>query len=127
MSTRIWTALVILAFVAVLGFGLEASLAPAQDKAQARPKWEYKIAKVAQTTVVTEVGGGIKKSTMHAGVITEAALTALGEQGWELIKITAGQPFVSSFRSVPASGGQPTFTDNFIAYSNTVYYFKRPK
>ena len=43
----------------------------------------------------------------------EEALNKLGEQGWELLAVTGGQPFVVS----PGT----------VGYADTVYYLKRPK
>jgi hypothetical protein len=108
MRTRIWTGLVLLA-VMVLGFTFGPSLTPAQDKAPARGKWEYKIVKIPATSGGITVGN-VTRIGIAPGTISEGKLTDLGEQGWDLIKVTDGQPL-----------------HKMDGYSNTVYYFKRPK
>jgi hypothetical protein len=120
MRNRIAIILVLAASVAILGIALVPTVTPAQDKRPMRTKWEYKIVKVSMTWD--------GKSPAQPGVISEAALSALGEEGWELDKITGGQPFVVSTRALPRtpeSDVSPTV--NTIGYSVTVYYFKRAK
>jgi hypothetical protein len=112
---------VVVALMALVGIGLYAigsgiSLGQERDKVPARPKWEYKV---------LAVGGGVTR-----GVIDEKKLTALGEDGWELRMVSDGHPYVlSTSTSKITIIGKPdsTITTNTIAYTPTVYYFKRPK
>ncbi len=105
--TRYWIALLTLLLVLAFAFG--PSLTQAQDKAPLRTKWEYKIVRVsANLGAVTSLGG--TRSAVIPGTISDKELTDLGEQGWELIKITDGQP-------IP----------KHESFTPTVYYFKRPR
>lgn len=134
MSPRLWVVLVISSAVAVLNPGSGQPPARAQDKPPTRGKWEYKIVRRAGTVGVAPSPGatglGEKTAVAQPGVLEEGTLSALGEQGWELIKITGGQPFVSTFRVITpplAVAGATPYTVNTIAYSDTIYYFKRAK
>ncbi len=122
MRTGITMAVVLAAIFGVVAIIVCPTATPAQDEAQNRVKWEYKIVKVSATP-------GHVKNTFSPGVIKDDDLTALGEQGWELDKITGGLPFVSSFRVItpPATVLGGPYTSNTIGYTDTVYYFKRPK
>ncbi len=70
-----------------------------------RPKWEYKL--VEQK-------------------LDEKQLNALGDEGWELVSATGGQPYIASAQHVPQGGGQ-TKANNTIEYAKPVYHFKRLK
>src|SRR5882724_10580163 len=94
MSTRVQTTLVMLGIALIVSYGSWPSLTPAQDKAPARGKWEYKIVKIAASDGPI-TSGGITRMGRVPGTISEANLNALGEQGWDLFKITGGQPFVT--------------------------------
>jgi hypothetical protein len=108
MSTRVGTALVMLAVAVVLGVAIGPAStaaqdkAPPRDKATPRAKWEYKVVRI-----------NVPAGAVGPGVIAEADLAALGEQGWDLVAILGGQPVNSG-----AAG---------VVYADTVYYFKRPK
>jgi hypothetical protein len=81
---------------------------PAQEKepkARAAAKWEYK---------------------RWGGDLSNEKLTALGEEGWELVSMFPGQPYVTDFTSRPAGAGSIR-TDNSIRYTQALFLFKRPK
>ena len=56
------------------------------------------------------IGPGTTGTAIVPGMISEKELTSLGEQSWELFKITDGQPLPKK-----------------ESFTSTVYYFKRPK
>jgi hypothetical protein len=135
MSKRPAVAIVLTVVLGSFAIGIAPTFTAAQDKTPVRVKWEYKIVRVPSTApgpggVIFPMPGGVVPTGPVPGVISEATLTALGEQGWELDKITGGLPYIHSFRvDTPpiAPPGIGPNTINTIHYSETVYYFKRVK
>jgi hypothetical protein len=108
--------LLALLMLGLYALGSGSSLGQERDKARARPKWQYKV---------VVVGGGVTR-----GVIAEKTLIDLGEDGWELHRVSDGQPYVASSMAAksPVFGKPDNITTtNTINYTPTVYYFKRPK
>jgi hypothetical protein len=107
MRTRIWVvAVVLVAATAATLFALRPSEA-AQDKEKPpRVKWDYKA-------------------------VAEEKLSDAGEQGWEVIAVTGGQPYVeSSAVHVPivmVQGSPKETTTNKVKFAPIVYHLKRPK
>jgi hypothetical protein len=99
------------AFACAVLIGMQPMLSPAQQKeakAPAPTRWEYKRAENP----------------------SDAALTKLGEEGWDLVTVLGGQPYVEqSTTSTPpvVAGGPVTTTKNAIGYGKSVYVFKRPR
>jgi len=106
IAVNMLLAALVLALVGGLMWGAAGSVAQDAGKVQ-RTKWEYRV--LAQATP------------------DEAGLTALGEEGWELIAVTGGQAYIESSRLMPQGGPGATFTQNTIRNAMTYYHFKRQK
>jgi hypothetical protein len=103
MRSRLCIALLVMPVTLAFVFG--PCWISAQDKTPSRAKWEYKIVQSFAKEIGTSTGPAVVP-----GTISEKELNALGDQGWELFKVSDGQPILKG--------------SNFSA---TVYYFKRPK
>jgi hypothetical protein len=103
-----WTICVLLTAGTIATLLLMRPPATAQDKEKARRvKWEYKV-------------------------VPQEKMDGLGDQGWEVIAVTGGQPYVESFQVYPPQGillpGSPKeTTKNTIKFAPTFYHLKRPK
>jgi hypothetical protein len=81
--------------------------ATAQDR-QKRPrvKWEYKV-------------------------VQQDKIGELGDQGWEVVAVTGGQPYIESSQIQPprivVAGGVKEFIKNTVKYAPTFYHLKRRK
>jgi hypothetical protein len=102
-----------IAVIFALFIGIRPSTAPAQQKepkATATSMWEYK----------------------QVDAPAAADLSKLGEDGWEIVTVLGGQPYVkASTISGPTTEGftntPKSHTANTIEYGKLVYVFKRPK
>ena len=79
----------------------------AQDRERPpRVKWEYKTA-------------------------AEDKLNELGDQGWEVIAVTGGQPYIESSHVAPPAlavpGAPKEITTNKVKFAPGLYHLKRPK
>jgi hypothetical protein len=118
MKTRAFLAVAATILACAVLIGIRPSMVPAQDKepkAAAPPKWEYKQVESP----------------------TAADLTKLGEEGWEIVTVLGGQPYVKDSKVFgPAAGGPqpvgpvaPLISTRFntIEYGKLVFVLKRPK
>ena len=86
-----------------------------QDKAKARPVWEYKVIYGMQ---LRDYGGAKSE---------EEGLNKLGAEGWELVTVLPGIPHPGSVaqseKSLNSGAGRTALTLALDSY----YYLKRPK
>ena len=99
MTVRGWSvlAIIMLASVAVLGTAMSSVGAQDKGKGRSRITWEYKVVK---------------------GELDETKLSELGNQGWELVHLTGGQPYVSTSTARAFAGATTT--------TNTVNEMRKP-
>ena len=113
MSKQFWTRSVLGTLALGALFLVVFSSVGAQEK-KVEPRritWEYKVVVVTGEPESKKI---------------EEALSKLVEEGWELTNVVGGQPYISVSRS-DKQGATGTRTDNTVAYSHLVHYFRRQK
>jgi len=107
MRTRTWiVSLLLLAVTSAAPFVFRASVSAQEKERAARLKWEYRV-------------------------VSEERLAEAGEQGWEVIAVTGGQPYVESSAVHPPAlavqGAPKETTSNKVKFAPILYHMKRPK
>lgn len=107
MLSRFWGGTLLFAIISLSGLFAAGQPAPAQDKAHApKVQWEYKVVRAGEDLTATE-----------------KLLNTLGAEGWELLFVTGGQPYIESSQTTP----QINTTRNVVKFSPAIYHLKRQK
>jgi hypothetical protein len=107
MRAQMWTACGLTAAATIAALLVIRPPVTAQDKDKPpRLKWEYKI-------------------------VTSDKAAELGEQGWELVAVTGGQPYIESSGEMSvarvAGAVDNRMTQNTVKYAAHLYHLKRQK